>query len=307
MRRGLVFITLVPLSLIALGSARTTAHAQAWVGEKGSLDLSIDYNLGVSDKIVGTGNQVFPDAGVQTHQLTLDAGYVIIPKLAVDLSLPVVAIKYTGDKMIYQHPGGGKYDDGSLHTTPTDLSATVRYQLLDDIVAFAPHLGVSIPVADYETVGNAVVGRHLKALHLGAAVGKEFATTFYAHLSYDFALTEKYDRSANTEKYSQNASSFAFMVGDKLLEGKLDINLDASYHFNHDGITFSEFVSGQLPADVTMDHDLVLKESVFLLGGGVSYALTESLNLSLAAHLWVTGANTQNASVFGLALGWSAR
>lgn len=306
MRRGFVITTLAPLLLIALGSAWSTAHAQAWVGEKGSLDLGLDYNLGISDKVVGTGSQTFPNAGIQTHQSTVEASYVVMTGLAVEASLPLVAIKYTGDKMLYPHLGGGKYDDGSLHFTPTDLAVTARYQVLDSVVAIAPHLGVSIPVADYETVGNAVAGRHLKALHLGVAIGRDFANTFYTQLGYDFALTEKYDRTPGTKTYDQNTSDVAFTFGDKLLDGKLDVNLDARYHFNHSGITFAEFVAGTLPADVAMNHDAVLKESMFLLGGGISYLVTDTVNVSLAVRLWITGENTQNASVFGLSVGWSA-
>jgi hypothetical protein len=305
MRRGLAFTTLVPSLLIAVGSAWTTAQAQAWVGEHGSLEVGVDYNLGISDKIVGGGSQSYPNAGVQTQQCTFNAGYVPIPALAIDLSLPLIAIKNTGDKVLYAHPGGGRYDDGSYHATLTDLAATVRYQLVDSVVAFTPHLGFSIPVAGYETVGNAGAGRHLKALHLGAAVGKDFATTFYAQLSYDFALTEKYDRTPNTAAYGQNTSTLTFTVGDKLLDGKLDVNLAGSYHLNHDGITFDQFASGALPADVALYHDPVLKESVLLLGGGVGYQVADSVNVALAARLWVTGANTQNASVFGLAISWS--
>lgn len=307
MRLGLVITTLASLLLVALGSAWNPAHAQAWVGETGSLDLSLDYNLGISDKVIGVGSQQFPKDGVQTHQMTIGASYVVIPRLSVDVSLPLIAIKFTGDQAAYPHPGGGAYDDGDLHTTFTDLATTVRYQLLDGVVVFTPHLGVSIPVAGYETIGNAVAGRHLKALHLGAAVAKDFATTFYAHLAYDFALTEKYDRTPETEKYDQNTSDFTFTIGDKLLDGKLDVNLDASYHFNHDGMTFAQFVMpGALPANVLMYHDAVLKESMLLIGGGVSYQITSSINVALAVRLWVTGENTQNASVFGLAMGWSA-
>lgn len=301
MRRGLVITTLVPLLLIALGAAHT-AHAQAWVGPKGSLDLSLDYNLGISDKVVGDGSLEFPHAGVQTHQFTLDAEYVIIPKLAVDVSLPFIAIKYTG--MGYPHPGGGTYDDGKFHTTLTDLQGRFRYQLLDGFVALAPHIGFSIPVADYETVGNAVAGRHLKALHVGAAVGKIFADTFYAHFVYDFALTEKYDRTANTKNYGQNTSDLAFTLGDKLLDGKLDINLDANYHLTHGGISFNDFAS--LPMDVGLYHDAVLKESMFLLGGGIGYMVTDTVDVAFAARLWISGANTQNASVYGLSITWSA-
>lgn len=302
MRRGLVITIVVPLAL-ALGAAHNVAHAQAWVGPKGSLDLTLDYNLGTSDKVIGEGSLEFPNAGVQTHQFTLDANYVILPKLAVDVSLPFIAIKYTGGKGLYPHPGGGKYDDGAFHTTLTDLQGRVRYQVLDGFVALAPHIGFTIPVADYETVGNAVAGRHLKALHVGASVGKIFADTFYAHFVYDFALSEKYDRTQNTGTYGQNTSDLAFTIGDKLLDGKLDINLDANYHLTHGGVSFNDFAS--LPSDVQLYHDAVLKESMFLLGGGIGYMVTDTIDVAFAARLFISGANTQNASVYGLAITWS--
>src|SRR5690349_17593765 len=95
------------------------AHAQAWVGDRGNLDISLDYNLGTSSKVVETNGMSFPNAGSTTHQFTLGVEYVPIRLLAVDVSLPFVALKYTGDKTLYPHPGGGTYDDGSYHTTLT--------------------------------------------------------------------------------------------------------------------------------------------------------------------------------------------
>jgi hypothetical protein len=286
-------------------SLESTAHAQAWVGYKGSLDADLDYNLGISDKVLGSGGLDFPDSGTTSHQITLGAEYVPIDKLAVNLSLPIVFLKYTGNKTAYAHPGGGEYDDGDLHTTLTDLRAQVRYQILDGVVALAPHVGFTLPVADYETVGNTVAGRHLKALHLGLSVGRVVSDEIplYLMARYEFSLVEKYDRIAATEKYGQNRSDVNFIVGYKLLEGKLDINAAINFRKTHGGLDFAEFA--MWTPDEDMFHDAILAEQILLIGGGLGYQLTEKLSASASVGVFVSGENTQNANVFALGLSWS--
>lgn len=294
------------LALVALGSVWSEARAQAWVAEKGSLDLSLDYNLGLSNKVVGDKAD-FPKAGTTTHQLTLGAEYTPIPRLAVSVGLPFVLLKYTGDQSAaYAHPGGGSYDDGSTHSTLTDLRAGVRYQILEEPVAIAPHVAFSIPVADYETVGNTVAGRHLKALHLGLGIGRVIGAATYVHLLYEFSLVEKYDRTPETAKFGQNHSDLAFTVGHKLMNQRLDLHVDANLHLTHGGVSFSELnLAAPTLAPEALYHDAILAEDIVLVGGGVGYQLTNTLSLSLGARIFVTGQNTQNASVFALGLAWS--
>lgn len=304
--RTCVLAALPALALVALGSAWSEARAQAWVAEKGSLDLDLDYNLGLSNKVVGDKGITFPKAGTTTHQLTLGAEYVPIPRLAVSVGLPLALLKYTGDKMAYAHPGGGSYDDGSVHGTLTDLRAGVRYQVLEEPIALAPHLAFSIPVADYETVGNTVAGRHLKALHLGLGIGRVIGAATYVHLLYEFSLVEKYDRTPETAQYGQNRSDLSFTVGHKLLEQRLDLHVDANLHVSHGGVNFSELdLAAMTLAPDALYHDAILAEDVLLVGGGVGYQLTNTLGLSLGARIFATGKNTQNASVFALGLAWS--
>jgi len=291
------------LGLVAMSSVWNDAHAQAWVEAKGNLDVDLDYNLAMSDKIVHDSTPATPNAGTTTQELTIGAGYVPIPKLAVTASLPLVLLKYVGDKTAYPHAGGGRYDDGATHATLTDLRAGVRYQVLEDPVALSPHVAVSIPVTDYETVGNTVAGRHLKALHLGLSVGRLFTEALYAHALYEFSLVERYDRNADTERIGQNRSDAAVTIGYKLLDQKLDIHLDGSMRITHGGISFDDL--NTLPLQQLMFHDAILAESIFLAGGGVSYQITDSLAANLGARLFVTGTNTQNANVFALGVAWS--
>jgi hypothetical protein len=307
------FSVLAACVLIALGSAWSDAHAQAWVGDKGSLELGLDYNLGVSDKVVvdksfdtngdGAPDDAFADAGTTTHQITLGAEYVPVRRLAVSLALPLGIFKYTGDKTLYPHGGGGTYDDGNTHATLTDLRVGARYQVLEEPIALSPHLGFSIPLADYETIGNAVAGRHLMAAHLGLGIGRVFGAATYVHLLYEFSLVQKYDRTADTAKHGQNRSDLAFTVGHKLLGQRLDLHLDANARLTHGGVNFSEF--DMLTPDEAMYHDAILKEDIILVGGGVGYQINNSLGVTMSARLFLTGANTQNASVLALGVAWS--
>lgn len=301
------FSLVVALAIVAAGSAWSDARAQAWVGEQGALDLSLDYNFGISDKVLddrsgGAGD--FRDAGTTSHQITVGAEYVPVRRLAVTVALPLVALKYTGNPTAYPHPGGGSYDDGDLHTTLTDLRAGVRYQVLEEPIALSPHLAGSIPVADYETVGNTVAGRGLKALHAGISIGRVFGAATYVHLFYEFSLVEKYDETAITKEQGQNRSDLAFTIGHKLLDQRLDLNLGANMRKAHGGVNFSE-LNFMMPGDLEMHHDALLKEDILLVGGGVGYQLTNTFAASLSGRYFVYGVNTQNASVFALGLSWS--
>jgi hypothetical protein len=302
-----VFSVAIASVLVAFGSTWSDAYAQAWVGDKGALDLSLDYNFATSDKVVVDSGSDFPNAGTSTHQLTLGGEYIPVDHLAVNVALPFVLLTYTGDKTLYPHPGGGSYDDGNTHATLTDLRVGARYQVLEEPFALSPHLAVSIPIADYETVGNTVAGRHLKALHAGLGIGRVIGEATYVHLLYEFSLVEKYDRTPETAKVGQNRSDFTFTIGHKLLDQRLDLHLDANGRLAHGGVNFSE-VFGTLmttaPDDVTF-HDPILAEDILLVGGGVGYQLSNALAVSLSARLFVTGRNTQNASIIAAGVTWS--
>lgn len=303
MTHRLAKTTIILTTFATLVSAATTAHAQAWVGDKGSLDLSLNYNLGVSSEVVATEDLEFPDGGMTVHEFSLGAEYVPIPKLAVSVTLPLALIRYTGDKVMYPHAGGGTYDDGDVHATLTDLRVGTRYQVLDEPFALSPHLAVSVPVADYESIGNAVAGRHLKALHLGLSAGRLIGEATYVHLSYEFSLVEKYDRTAETAQHSQNRSDIALSVGHRLLDHRLGLNIGANLRETHGGVNFVDFPT--LTPNEQLYHDAILDEGAILVGAGADYQVTNSVSVSLAARFFATGSNTQAASVLALGVAWS--
>lgn len=295
------------LIVSALGAAPRDARAQAWVGEKGSLDVNFDYNLGISSKVIGEDKLDYPDTGTTSHQLTLGAEYTPIAKLAVGVALPFSLLKYTGPPGSFAHTGHGSYDDGKLHSTLTDLRAGARYQVLEEPIALSPHLAFSIPVADYETIGNTVAGRHLKALHVGLGIGRVIGEATYVHLLYEFSLVEKYDAGGMAElsKHSQNRSDLAFTIGHKLLDQRLDLHVDLNLRETHGGISFNQFEAGELSEAEVEYHDAILDEDIFLVGGGVGYQISNALSVSLSGRYFTFGSNTQNASVIALGIAWS--
>jgi hypothetical protein len=70
-------------------------------------------------------------------------------------------------------------------------------------------------------------------------------------------------------------------------------------------VNFSEIHFADNTSDVTLYHDAILAETIYLVGGGVGYQLNNDLGVSLSGRLFVAGKNTQNASVIMLGVTWS--
>ena len=79
------------------------------------------------------------------------------------VSLPFIASKYTGPPVYFvgthlTHPG--PLDDGQYHAAFQDVRVEGRRLFRAGPVGFAPFVGASFPTHNYETVGEAVPGRH---------------------------------------------------------------------------------------------------------------------------------------------------
>lgn len=285
----------------------SAAHAQAWVPDQGVLGGDLTYQYDVADKIVEDGgNEEAPGADTVIQTLTFDFEYVPLQRLAVSLAVPVVATRYTGEKAtdvaaFFPH---GRWDDGDAHLTLTDLRFDVRYAVMEKILALSPQVGVSIPVADYETLGLAAAGRGLKQLHLGLAVGRTlepFLPNLYLHGFYEYSLVEKVDIDADTEGISQNKSRFSAQIGYFIIPD-LQVNVSFDGLIHHDGVTFVDF--GDFSASEQNYHDVLLKEKSMLLGGGVAYQLTDMFGLGVAYRQFISGDNTRNPRIIAATLTW---
>lgn len=277
------------------------AHAQAWVGFEGnSLTLGTDYTYAPSDRIIESDG-ISLDADVSNHSTALSAEYTVIPKLAFSVTVPVLTTHYSPPEDGVDPFGAhGRYDDGDYHTVLQDLRLIGRYMVLFEPLAVTPHLGFSIPMTNYETVGYAGAGRGLNQLHLGINVGKFFTSgvpNLYVHGSYEFSLVERYETPfPETAEYGQNKSDVKGLIG-YFVTDNIEVNLGMDWRIPHGGINFLDFAD--LPQVVRDHHDGLLRESFLIAGLGTSYQVTERLRVFAVTRFWVRGENTRDINVFG--------
>ena len=300
---------LAALFIMAAVSERSAA-AQAWVDDAGTLSTSLDYAFSKSNAVVEEPGEEFDGEPVTVHAMTLGLDYTPIERLGLQASMPLVMVKYGGDGDPFMRHGD--YDDGDFHTTLTDFRLNARYQLMQEIVAFAPHIGASIPVTDYESVGFANAGRGLKQLHLGASVGRTLdpaVPNLFFHATYEFSLVEKYSDTATdaeadvTKEVGQNRSDISALLGYFFLDGDLTFDVGFNWRISHGGINFTD-----VPGEIAVDdprfvyHDPLLNEEFILLGADVGYNLTDKVSLNATSRFFLRGYNTSDAIRFGLGL-----
>jgi hypothetical protein len=290
-------------ALLVLASVHgASAYAQgAWVGAERSLSASLDYNFSTSQNIVESPENSIRNRPIVSHIVSVGAEFVPLERLALNVTVPIVMVKYTGDDSGFGRHG--RYDDGDLHATLQDFRSTLRYQVLRDAISLSPHIGVTIPMSDYETVGYANAGRGLKQAHFGLALGRTLAPSvpnLYFHLQYEFTLSEKYDETEITREIGQNRSDLAVQLG--YLRNKLELNVGANFRFAHGGINFEDF--REWTEDERLFHDPLLREEFILVGGGAGYSVTDKLRLTAIARAFIRGYNTRNAHLFGVGASW---
>lgn len=301
--------------LIASLTARSAMAQQAWVGEPNSLSASLDYSYSRSNAIVEDYESDIGDTDqlvIFGHTASLAVEYTPIERLGLVATLPMVSSRVDnppteGEPPVLPH---GRYDDGNYHTTLQDFRLDARYMVLDDVVTFSPHISVSIPVADYETVGFASAGRGLKMLIFGGAIGKYFTSgvpNLYLHGRYEFRWTERYETSYQaTADVPQNKSFMEALVGYYILDN-LEVNLAGSMQLAHGGFNFHDWMSNsteQIPLQYF--HDALLAEQYLHVGGGVSYSPMEWLRVSAFVRFWMWGENTRNLDIYGLGVSWES-
>ena len=182
-----------------LHTGSNAAYAQAWLPPKGTFSYTVDYT-DILNKKHFTNNTCFPvcdqpnevDVGHTDNQvISLSASYSPTDRISVNASLPVVRTRYRGEG----HGGHDhEIDDGSWHSTVTDLQLTVNYQLVTGAFGLSPYVGAVIPTHDYTTFGHSAPGRGLNEYWVGAYAAMslhEWIPRTYVQLRGNYAFVEE--------------------------------------------------------------------------------------------------------------------
>lgn len=168
------------------------SHAQAWLPDGGTTSFGVGYtDTFVTKHYDSHGNEA--DVGhTRTYTYEFAAAYSPTDYWMFNATLPVIRSAYHG---AYPHPPSmTNADDGSYHTTVTDLRVEAHYQLLQEPVALAPYAAYVWPTHDYETMGHAAPGRGLYEIWAGLGAGKsldQWIPRTYVQARFTYAWVEQ--------------------------------------------------------------------------------------------------------------------
>jgi hypothetical protein len=191
---------------------------------------------------------------------------------ALTVSLPFIASRYTGPPVYFvgtheTHPG--PLDDGRYHGAFQDIRIELRRLFWAGPVPLAPFASASFPTHDYETVGEAVPGRHRRDYQLGANVGLDLdrvLTGSYVHARYAFASAEQIDN------FPFIRSNVDVEVGYPLTQRVL-VRALMNRQIRHRGPSLAELTPDW------ENHDRFIAPSYFNVGGGASISVSKSTDI----------------------------
>jgi hypothetical protein len=252
---------------LLLAATPAVARGQAFVPEKGDGTVSVIYQNNYAHDHYYTTTRV--DVGqIQWQSLALDLSYGLTAKVALDVSLPFIASKYTGS-----NPHPSNLDDGTYHSTFQDFRFAVRYNVRTRHLALTPYAGTLVPSHDYQYYAHAAPGRRLREFQIGTYVAKLLDPAIpggfiQARVAYGFA-----EEVLNIE---HNRSMADLEVG-YFITPRLRAFALGTGQITHGGVDLPTV--GRLPIELRPYHDQIDRLNYLNVGAGGSMALTDSTDL----------------------------
>lgn len=278
-RAGLAGGVLLPcLALFSLA-----AGAQAWLPQKGTYSYSVDYTSTLVKKhITKTGHE--DDIGhTDSDVMSLSASYSPTDRISINGSLPVVRTRYRGDNCCGHDTA---IDDGTWHSTITDLQLTVNYQVLDGAFGLAPYVGALIPTHDYTTFGHSAPGRGLNEFWVGTYAAwslNEWIPRTYIQVRGNYAFVEKV---AGISHDRVNAT----IEAGYFINPSWNVRAIYSRQWTNGGIGFP--LVGGPSSPYFPYHDVVGEDEFTNVGGGATWVINERSSIYGFYMETIDGINT---------------
>ena len=256
-------------ALFVVGAAARAAHAQAWLPSPGEGTVTIQYqNVLSKDHFVPTAAV---DIGhIESHAVVFDVTYGLRSKLAVDVSLPLIAAKYTGDQ---PHPT--ELDDGTYHSTFQDFRVALRYNLREGRFAVTPYVGSIIPSHNYEYYAHAAPGRRIAEVQAGAYIAKLLDGAIpgaFVQARIAYGLEQQ------VVDINHSRAMLDLEVGDFLTE-RLRVFAIGTGQVTFGGIDIPPGGPNAIPMPFQPQHDRIDRTNFLNAGGGASISIRDSFDL----------------------------
>lgn len=285
----------------AVGALPDRALAQAWLPTRGDGTVTITYQSTLARGELTTDGQLLGDHDtVRAHGLISEVEWGLTDRIALSLALPFVTARYRGD-----HPhlvnirGEPKpIDDGRYHGGAQDFRFGLRYGLKTGPLAMAPFAEGIIPSHHYEALGHSVIGKDLRGFRTGVNVGGFLDTVapgLYFHTQLSYTVVQE------VAGIRPNRSGLDSEMG-YFVTPRLAVRFLESLLITHDG---TDFPDPRLSVRIFgLNHDRLQKNKFVNLGGGVSFALTDSLDGFAAVAGMVWGRNVHPHRGISVGMNW---
>jgi hypothetical protein len=264
------------------------AEAQAFTPPKGLLALTFAWQL-----VENTGHRL-DDGTVLLAGQSVDTGvllegeYAFTDRLALSLGLPYLFARYVGDG-----PTPGQFlpvdSCRCWHSSFQDFTVRARYRLGRGSFAVTPSVGLVVPSHEYESRGEAVVGRDLNEVQIGVGIG--IAPRRGALAGLDFQATYSYGFVERVLDVPNDRSLGSISAGWTPAR-RLHVQLTANWQVTHGGLRFPADVVPLVPENPYFaEHDRLLRDDYWRLGGGLAYSF-ERFDVFASYSGYVAGTNS---------------
>lgn len=273
------------LAALGLLIGAASAQAQAWLPSKGELTVSFVFSDSFVDRhdLNGVSD---PNSDITTRSMLADVTFGVRDDLSLTVSLPMVSSKFVTSGT---PPHPSVLDNGSFHTTATDLRVDLRYNAITRRgFVVTPYATLITPSHDYEYFAHAAPGRHVNELQLGASLGTtldDVLPGMFVQARYGYGIQERFvDFSHNRSVFSLESGYFATpdirvfgMVSGQLTHGGVDL-----------------FPTARLvwPNIQWVNHDRITRENFVNVGAGVGWSLNETIDVFGSYSKAVSARNT---------------
>jgi hypothetical protein len=239
-----------------------------------------------------------PFGGTRARSLWVEGIYAIKDGLAISTGLPFVTTKLTGS-----FPEGvqlGPLDeDRKYHAAFKDFRFELAWNVVPGDFAVTPFVGIGLPSHEYEYKGEAVPGKGLREVYVGAAAGRSlspFLPRAYLHARYAYAFVETVDVDVDKLDRSNLDTELGYEVAPRLLVRAL-----ARWQVTHGGLDLEDM---RHHPEFFRTHDRAARTNYFNLGLGASFALGASWDVYAIFIKTLSGENAHQSRSLSIGATW---
>ena len=291
------------IHISALLLISNSAAAQSWTPAKGETSLTTLYQL-----VDNTGHRmsdgfVFREGQSTSMGVLAEVERGITERLALNASLPFIGTRYHGNGPA---PGNLPVDTCRCwHSGFADFTVAARYRFGGSSAAITPSAALVIPSHAYNYRGEAVIGKRLKELRLGAFVGYRPASAPRLSMSASYAYSIVESARVDVPNDRSNASlNLGYAIGERW-----SAQAGLSWQRTHGGLRFGSIQPGAslpFPGEVGLsgpkfeEHDRLLRDNFSKVNALVSRGF-DRFDVFVAASFYVSGTDSHLGR--GLTLG----